>query len=216
MSDAAIVVTDVTDVVTDVTADGALDVVDALPLAPTAARPRAPQPSSNNTHAMYSECTTTIQLKIPFVSVGRMLHTTLTNIIVELVSGKCITEGFVKPGTVKVSTYSGGRLSGSNVVFDVVYTCRVCFPVAGMNLNCRALEVTKGGIRAESADASAAAPSPFVLFVARDLEYKSRAFAAVSVDDTFVARVIGQRFELNDAFVSIIGEVVPPSAAPHR
>ena len=172
-------------------------------------KPKPPFYPSRGDNPLFSECKTSIQLKIPFVSVGKHIHATLEKTVADIVSGKCITEGYVKPGTVKLITFSGGIVSGASVVFDIVYICRVCFPVAGMNVRCRALEITKGGIRAESADE---AVSPFVMFVARDLEYASSAFSAVGVGDVFTARVIGQRFELNDTFVSIIGDVV----APHR
>jgi len=49
--------------------------------------------------------------------------------------------------------------------FEVVYECQICFPVAGMKLNCVAKNITKAGIRAESSETD---ESPFVLFVARD------------------------------------------------
>ena len=77
-----------------------------------------------------------------------------------------------------------------------------------MNLNCIAKNITKAGIRAESADEQ---PSPFVLFVARDHFYASDYFNSIDENEKFVARVIAQRFELNDKYVSIIAELVPPS-----
>jgi len=35
-------------------------------------------------------------------------------------------------------------------------------------------------------------------------------FSTIKENDNFVARVIGQRFELNDSYVSIIAELVEP------
>ena len=77
-----------------------------------------------------------------------------------------------------------------------------------MNLNCIAKNITKAGIRAESVDEQ---PSPFVLFVARDHYFASDYFNAIEENEKFVARVIAQRFELNDKYVSIIAELVPQS-----
>jgi hypothetical protein len=113
----------------------------------------------------------------------------------------------VKPQSVRVITYSSGLIKGTEVVFDAVFECDVCFPVAGMLFNCIAKNITKAGIRAESVDET---PSPFVLFVARDHFYASDYFNSIEENEKFTARVIAQRFELNDKYVSIIAEIVPP------
>jgi hypothetical protein len=46
------------------------------------------------------------------------------------------------------------------------------------------------------------------VFIARDHHYNVADFGSVKEDDKFTVRVIGQRFELNDKFISIIGEFV--------
>ena len=47
-------------------------------------------------------------------------------------------------------------------------------------------------------------PSPLVIFIARDHHYKSNAFSNVKENDTIQVKVIGQRYELNDKYVSVI------------
>ena len=74
-----------------------------------------------------------------------------------------------------------------------------------MLIQCEAKNITKAGIRAESSEEK---PSPVVVFVTRDHHYASQQFSDINEDDKFVARVIGQRFELNDKYVSIIAELV--------
>ncbi len=76
-----------------------------------------------------------------------------------------------------------------------------------MLFNCLAKNITKAGIRAESADEM---PSPFVLFVARDHYYSNDYFNSIEENEKFVGKVIAQRFELNDKYVSIIAEIVMP------
>jgi len=153
---------------------------------------------------VYTVCQITNQITIPFTGVGKNLHQTLESFISKMISGKCIREGYVKPDSIRVITYTIGKLQGDQVVFDVVFSCSVCFPVAGMNFNCVAKNITKAGIRAESADET---PSPFVLFVSRDHFYTNPAFAAIAEGDKFMGRVIAQRFELNDKYISIIAEL---------
>jgi hypothetical protein len=130
-----------------------------------------------------------------------------------MVGGKCIVEGYVKPGSIRVITFSSGIVKGENIVFDVVFNCDVCFPVAGMNLNCIAKNITKAGIRAESVDEQ---PSPFVLFIARDHYYSNEYFNSIEENERFIATVIAQRFELNDKYVSVIAQLVPPKESKER
>jgi len=156
---------------------------------------------------VYSRSLITESLLLPISVIGRTLKQILEQTIISMVEGKCIVEGYVKPGSVKVITYSSGIIKGDKVLFEIVYECEVCFPVAGMLLNCVAKNITKAGIRAESSDN---VPSPFVLFVARDHYFSNDYFNSVKENDKFMARVIAQRFELNDKYISIIAEIVIP------
>ena len=76
-----------------------------------------------------------------------------------------------------------------------------------MLIDCVAKNITKAGIRADS---STETPSPIIVFITRDHQYSNPYFATINEGDKFVARVIGQRFELNDKYVSIIAELVEP------
>jgi len=156
---------------------------------------------------VYSLSQITKKIALPINAIGRNLQQTIEETIAAMIEGKCIVEGYVKPHSVRVITYSSGLIKGTEVVFDVVFECEVCFPVAGMLFNCIAKNITKAGIRAESADEI---PSLFVLFVARDHYYASDYFNSIEENEKFTARVIAQRFELNDKYVSIIAEIVPP------
>jgi len=167
-----------------------------------------PKYRQKETKAVYSPCQITKNIILPMTSIGKNLQQTLENTITKMVGGKCIVEGYVRPGSIRVITFSSGIVKGENITFDVVFNCEVCYPVSGMNLNCIAKNITKAGIRAESSDEQ---PSPYVLFVARDHYYASEYFNGIEENEKFVARVIAQRFELNDKYVSVIAELVPPS-----
>jgi len=156
---------------------------------------------------VYSRSLITQHLALPITAIGKTLKQTLEKTIMSMVEGKCIVEGYVKSGSVKVITYSSGIIKGDNVLFDVIYECEICFPVAGMLLNCLAKNITKAGIRAESSEPGT---SPFVLFVARDHYFANDYFNSIKENDKFTAKVIAQRFELNDKYISIIAEIVAP------
>jgi DNA-directed RNA polymerase subunit E'/Rpb7 len=155
---------------------------------------------------VYSLSQITKSISLPINAIGKGLYQTIERTIAAMVEGKCIVEGFVKTGSVRVITYSSGLVKSDSVLFNVVFECSVCYPVAGMLMNCIAKNITKAGIRAESSEET---PSPFVLFIARDHYYASDYFNSIEEKEKFTARVIAQRFELNDKYVSIIAELVP-------
>ena len=154
---------------------------------------------------VYSRSLNNITINLPIESINATLTQNLENYIIGEIEGKCIMEGYVKPGSIKIISHSSGLMKGADVQFDVVYECLVCFPVSGMKLNCVVKNITKAGIKAEAYNES---PSPYILFVARDHFYDENKFLKIKENDQFTARVIGQRFELNDQFISIIGEIV--------
>ena len=63
----------------------------------------------------------------------------------------------------------------------------------------------EAGIRAES---SMYVPSPIVIFIAKEHHPNVSYFSEVKQGDNLNVRVIGQRFELNDKYISIIGELI--------
>lgn len=158
--------------------------------------------------SIYSRSLITRNISLPINAIGKNIKEVLEENIAFNFEGKCFVEGYIKTGSVKLITYSSGLVErGNYVVFEIVFECDICFPVEGMLINCLAKNITKAGIRAESADAI---PSPVVVFIARDHHYNNAQFASIQVDEKFMVRVIGQRFELNDKYVSVIGELVRP------
>lgn len=155
---------------------------------------------------IYSRGLITRNIVLPITAVGKNIKETIEENIKASFEGKCIVEGYIKPDSSKIITYSSGLITnGSLVSFEVVFECEICFPVEGMLISCVAKNITKAGIRAESANDI---PSPVVIFVAKDHHFNSIQFSEVKEGDKINIRVIGQRFELNDKYISIIGELV--------
>lgn len=146
----------------------------------------------------------TKKISVPIHNVGKNIRETLEKIIANEIEGKCIAEGYVKENSTRIMTYSCGVVHSNNIVFDVVFECSICLPVEGMHINCVAKNITKAGIRAETEDS----PSPIVIFVARDHNASNNKFAKVTPGRKIKIRVIGQRYELNDKYISIIAELI--------
>jgi DNA-directed RNA polymerase subunit E'/Rpb7 len=155
--------------------------------------------------SIYSQSLITRSIILPITAIGKNLKQTIEIDIANNFEGKCVAEGFIKPSSSKIITYSSGVVKGSDIVFEVVFECLICCPVEGMLIQCQAKNITKAGIRAESSEEK---PSPVVVFITRDHHYLNNQFSEIKEGDNFVARVIGQRFELNDKYVSIIAELV--------
>lgn len=156
--------------------------------------------------SIYTRCLLTRKIVLPITVIGKNLDNIIEDYIHNNFEGKCVVEGYIRPGSSKIIRYSSGIIErGNNIVFEVIFECDTCFPVEGMKISCTVKNIVKAGIRAESADD---VPSPVVVFVARDHHYNIHQFNEIQVGDKITIRVIGQRFELNDKYVSIIGELV--------
>lgn len=158
---------------------------------------------------IYSDALLTRVIEIPMNAVGSGIKEKLEKKLRSMIEGKCISEGFVKPRSIKVLTYSSGKIyDGNKIHFETTFEVKICLPVEGMLMECVAKNITKAGIRSEVV--SDESESPVVIFVARDHHYSSDYFSSIKENDPIKIRVIGQRFELNDKYISIIAELIEP------
>jgi len=164
-----------------------------------------------NENLLYTKAILNQKVQLPFIIIGTNIETTIRNTISSKIEGKCIVEGYVKPGSIKIINISSGTLQGRFIVFEVVFECSICCPVEGMQIKCYAKNITQAGIRAfTNFDEKS---SPVIIYVSRDHHSSNEYFNSINEKDAIRIRVIGQRFELNDRQVSIIGELLPKVAA---
>ena len=152
------------------------------------------------------------KIQIPFKKVGKNIKELLQNKIKRDIEGKCTIEGFIKPDSTRVLTYSSGVLFEDVIEFDVAFESLVCCPVEGMKIKCVIKNKTQAGIRAVINEDV----SPVVIYITRDHHYNNKYFSTVEEGDEITAKVIGQRYELNDEQVSIIGEIVEPKSDKYK
>ena len=144
------------------------------------------------------------KLSVPIKYVGTNIAEILEQILSSNFEGKCCIEGYVKRGSIKIITFSSGNILGNCVIFTVVFEYLVCNPPQGMRISCAVKNITNAGILAQVDDSEY---SPLNIFIARDHHYNIPYFSELKEKDIIMIRVIGQRFELNDPFVSVIGEL---------
>ena len=157
---------------------------------------------------VYSKGVITQNCCISINDVGGNIKEILENKLKKQLEGKCCKDGYVKEGSIQVISYSSGKiLNGSNVSFEVVVELLLAMPVEGMLIDSTADAITKAGIKASIPDTD---PSPMVIFISRDHFHDNEYFNSIKENDKIIVRVIGQRFELNDPFIGVIGELVKP------
>lgn len=175
-----------------------------------------PKDEKKRNQGIYTQNVLIRKVYLDINEIGGNISANLEKKLRREIESKCIKEGFVKPRSTKILSYSCGVLKGSKVEFLVTCECLICRPVEGMRIfKCVAKNITKAGIRAELRT-EGDEPSPIVVFVARDHHYDNKYFTTIKEEDEINVRVIGQRYELNDTYVSIIAELLEPKdkAAP--
>lgn len=155
--------------------------------------------------SIYNSCMIEKKVVLNVNQIGENIVNLILNKLKGTYEGKCIDEGYIKKESIKLIRYSSGLVKNNNVIFDVVFECDSCTPIEGMIINCNVKNITKAGIRAE---VDSEGQSPIVIFIARDHHYNNKQFNELKEGEKIEVRVIGQRFELNDTFVSVIGELV--------
>jgi DNA-directed RNA polymerase subunit E'/Rpb7 len=168
-------------------------------------------PPSGKPLGIYMRNIITRKVQLNIEEVGSNIKRNIEKKLQATLEGRCTIEGFIKPDSISLHTYSSGLISGDKVIFDVVFTCLVCRPVQGMKISkCVVKNNTKAGIRAETKEQV----SPVVIFISRDHHYRDQYFNDLKEGDEISVKVIGQRFELNDRYVSVIGELMKPRKPP--
>ena len=123
--------------------------------------------SNKKNNNLYVPTVITRSIILTFEQAGGNVKQFMEKKIAHDIEGKCIIEGFVEPDSIKIISYSSGKLQGNNVVFEVVIECNICSPVEGMHVPCIAKNITQAGIRAEVEKQ----PSPVIIYVSRDHHY---------------------------------------------
>ena len=185
--------------------------VDAVPPVTLAASRKPDRTRPQRSAGLYIQSVIGTRVALDVSEIGKNLASILHQRLRTSVEGMCIAQGYVKPGSVLVLTYSSGVASGAIVTFDVSYQCLICRPVEGMLIRgCVVKNITKAGIRAVTKEQ----PSPVVVYISRDHMRDTDAFDTVNEGDLITARVVGQRYELRDVFVSVVAVLADQPTKP--
>jgi len=159
----------------------------------------------NRTIELYSEVLDTVKILLNFNEVNKNIKTKIEEKLKSKYEKKCNINGYVKNNSVRLINLSCGSLKGSNIEFTIVFQYKVCYPIEGTIINCKVRNVTKAGIRAEIVEQNE--PTPLVIFIARDHNNNNDDYIGIKENENIDVKIIGKRFELNDSYISVIGEL---------
>lgn len=143
------------------------------------------------------------RIALPFSKVSKNMIRFFENYAEKKIEGKCRNEGFIRLHSSNVVSYSTGVLVSDKVVYNVVYSVDVCYPYEGMEIDCKIKNITKIGIRAVISEHE----NPIILFISRE-HNPDKNFDEYKENERIKVKVLGHRFELNDEYISVIGELI--------
>ncbi len=144
----------------------------------------------------------TINLNI--CEIGNNLNDIITTKLEHAFSGKCISEGFIRPNSIKLLNYSSGKLSNNAVQYIANFECLICLPVEGQTVTCKIKSITKAGIHGIVEDGEY---TPLHVFVAKDHHVMVKEFNEIKEDSSIIVKIIGTKYELNDEHIYSIGKI---------
>jgi hypothetical protein len=140
---------------------------------------------------------------VPYKKLGNNMTDYFKKYSEKYIEGVCHKEGYIKPFSTTIVNYSSGLLKADTILFDVVFSVDVCFPYENMEIMCKIKNITKIGIRGIVSETN----NPIVLFISR--EHNSNVdFDNYEEGQYIKIKVIGNRFEENDKYISVIGEII--------
>jgi DNA-directed RNA polymerase subunit E'/Rpb7 len=156
---------------------------------------------------IFTPVVSTEKVELGIQYVDRNTKETLRKKLAYRLEGSCCSHGYIKPDSLNIINFSAGVILNDFIQFTCTIEMFACLPTEGMIIECQAKNITKAGIRAEVHKYE---PSPLVIFIARDHHFQNAYFNNINESDIIHIRVIGQRYELNDKFISVIAEIIVP------
>ena len=140
---------------------------------------------------------------VPFSKIGNNMNEYFKRYSENYIEGKCHKEGYIKPYSTSIISYTTGLLKYDTVLYDVVYSVDICFPYENMEVVCKIKNITKIGIRGIISEDH----NPIILFISRE-HNATKNFDDYEEGQRIKVKIIGHRFEINDENISVIGEII--------
>jgi len=165
-------------------------------------------------YGVYIRSVLTQKILLHISEIGHNIKQNLEHKIIHQTEGKCIADGFIRPNSVRIINYSSGQVNSEYIEFLAVFECMICHPVEGMLIECTTKTITKAGIHAEVLTEDDIVP--VTVFIARDHHNTNKYFNSIKENMKIMVKVLGVRFELNDSYICVIGQLQDPDMGHHN
>jgi len=158
-------------------------------------------------YGVYIKSILTQKVILHITEIGKNIKQNLEKKLVSLNEGKCIVEGFIRPNSVKILSYSSGNVNLENVEFMAVFECLVCHPVQGQKIECIVKGITIACVYAEVITDEI---TPIVVYLTREFHKNNSYFDSLKENSKIMINVIGTTFKLYDPFITVLAELINP------
>ena len=165
----------------------------------------------------------TFKVKFKFNDLTQNLNEKFIQYARKNIMGKCHKEGYISNNHIRIINYSSALLDSHNVYFNVNYEFMVCYPYEGMVLSCKIQNITKIGVKGILSEDDN--ENPIIVFASRihnenilsdideideenNEDIDRNKINAIKINNIMKVKVIGFRFEINDPYLSVLGEII--------
>lgn len=156
--------------------------------------------------SLFISSTITKSVTIHPKHIDKNLDLTILKKIKEEIEGKCIKNGYVKPGSIKILKKNLGDIQmgyfKGHIVYNVLISLDLCNPLENAVIEAQVINTNKMGVLAGVPNEQV---SPLNILLARQHHVDNENFANLKENDIINVKIVGKRYEFGDSQISIIG-----------
>jgi DNA-directed RNA polymerase subunit E'/Rpb7 len=123
------------------------------------------------------------------------------------IEGRCIREGYVKIGSIKILSRSLGRINQAYFtglpVYDIKFQAEICNPPIGSIIECTVKDQTKMGLVCQINDQD----NPLDIVVPSQWHFDNKKYVMIQPDMKIKVKVARKRHENGDNNIQIVGSL---------
>jgi DNA-directed RNA polymerase subunit E'/Rpb7 len=131
------------------------------------------------------------------------INKTIERKLKEKYEGVCISDGYVKKGSIKLLKRDVGVITSINfrglTKFKATYSVEICNPVKNNIISATIKDMNLIGLIAES--------HPMSIIIVKDYHEDQSVFDNLQIGDTINVKVIMKKYKLNDTEITVIGSL---------
>ena len=127
----------------------------------------------------------------------------IKSLLVSQIEEKCIREGYVKEGSIKIlersSPFLYGNQMNGKVAINVRFSVDLCCPFRGNIIKCNINKINKLGVLASN--------GPLSIIIARQFHTNKDVFKDLTENLEIEIKIIDKKFKINDNTISVIAKL---------